>query len=323
MAIQRLQTEYPVTILCQVLAVSKSGYYHWIHRKEKRDQQKSRQDFLLFHIRRIDKLFRQTYGYRRMYEQLLLEGISCRQKEIYELMKQNHIQPKRKRKWMCTTDSNHDSPVSANLVNQTFQTNHPHQVWLGDITYLWSREGFLYLAAVLDLHTRKIIGWSMQTQRQASLIRQALQMALQHNFSKPDYLSRFHPDLWQPGREDNPSLHHFLVFHSDRGSQYASQDYRAMLKENRILSSMSRKGNCYDNAPMESFFHTLKTEATDRLIKPTIAELKACVFHYIESFYNRQRLHSSLGYLSPVIFEEKFYSTQKMNHQKLVFSDMV
>jgi len=250
-----------------------------------------------------------VYGYRRMYQQLNEEHIPCSKKEVYKIMKQHHIQVKRRKKYIRTTDSNHHLPVSPNLLCQIFKATHPNQVWLGDITYLSSVEGFLYLAAVMDLYTRRIIGWSMQEHMHTILIVDALNMAIQHNRHQSNFKDRLDPSLLVyelPIKTVPFGLDSFLVFHSDRGSQYASTEYRNQLHDNNILSSMSRKGNCYDNAPMESFFHTLKSEATDRLNQPTIAELKACVFHYIEAFYNRTRFHSSLNYMSPEAFEMQF-----------------
>lgn len=331
MAIQKLEPDYPLLILCKVLQVSRSGYYAWLARKDRINLHQSRKDQLLSHIRRIDKQVHHVYGYRRMYKQLKEEEhIACSKKEVYKIMKQHNIHPKRRKKYIRTTDSNHHLPVSPNLLGQTFQATHPNQVWLGDITYLSSVEGFLYLAAVMDLYTRRIIGWSMQEHMHTSLVVDAFNMAIQHNQHQPHFRDRLDPWLLvdESSIKAMPfGLDSFLVFHSDRGSQYASREFQHQLQENHILSSMSRKGNCYDNAPMESFFHTLKSEAIDRLVQPTIAELKACVFQYIEIFYNRTRLHSSLNYKSPKAFERQYASTIIDTHNQVLsyssYSSMV
>jgi len=293
-----------------VLDVSRSGYYLWINQKPRRDEQIKQQTLLLKYIRKLFYNSYETYGYRRVQKQLVnQEGIICSKQRVYILMKQNALHIKHKRKFIRTTDSNHDLPISLNLIKQSFkEIKRPNQVWLGDITYLWTKENWFYLATIMDLGTRKIIGWSMKPQINTELVLNALYMAILNRKGSPFFHNRLNPQLWQPDKENTHLLDQFLVFHSDRGSQYASKAYQQALKDHWILSSMSRRGNCYDNAPMESFFHTLKQDATDRLFQPSRDEVKSCVFRYIEGFYNYKRLHSSLGYRSPHEYDQMFYN---------------
>jgi len=270
---------YPITLMCQVLAVSPSGYYAWRNRPV--CQRKMADAQLLNKIKKIFEQSRQTYGSPRMHAILRKQGIRCGSKRVARLMRQAKLKVKRKRSYKVTTQSNHKLPVAPNLLNQQFTATQPNQVWLVDITYIATAEGWLYLAAVLDLYSRRIVGWSMQPTLNRKLVLSALDMALKLR---------------------NPPAG--LVHHSDRGSQYASRDYQAMLATYELLPSMSRRGNCYDNAPMESFFATLKMECIKGGVYSSRLEARAELFEYIEMFYNRQRIHSQLGYMSPVAYEQ-------------------
>jgi putative transposase len=311
--IQELACHYPVTTLCNVMEVGRSSYYDWLRKREEREQQETKKAFLLFHIQRVFHSKKQTYGYRRIFQQLSQEKIPCYENQIKKLMQEKQLRVKRRRKFIHTTDSNHGSPISPNLLNQNFIAIRPNQKWVGDITYLESDEGFLYLAVVLDLYSRRVIGWSLQPHMRGDLIIDALQKAIYNRFAMSTFQDR------RRQAENPASQEACLIFHSDRGCQYASKEYRSILQNQNILSSMSRKGNCYDNAAMESFFHTLKQECTDHLVKPSRSELKSAIFEYIELFYNRNRLHSTLKYVSPVQFEQLYLEKEeKVFEKKLV-----
>ena len=270
---------YPVTLMCQVLAVTPSGYYAW--RKRPASQRKMADTELLTKIEEIYVQSRHTYGSPRIHAVLRDQGIRCSCKRVARLMRQAGLQVKRKRSYKVTTQSNHNLPVAPNLLKQQFTADRPNQIWLADITYVATAEGWLYLAAILDLYSRRIVGWSMQPTLNRKLVLAALNMAL---------------------KQRRPPAG--LLHHSDRGSQYASGDYQALLADYDLLPSMSRRGNCYDNAPMESFFASLKTECIQGIVYPTRSVARAELFDYIELFYNRQRIHSQLGYRSPVAYEQ-------------------
>jgi transposase InsO family protein len=272
------QHQYPVVRLCQVLSVSPSGYYAWRKRRPSRRQVEN--DRLAAEIRQIHQESYQTYGSPRIHAELQQQGIACNRKRVERLMRLHQIRAVCKRRRRHTTNSAHNLPVAPNRLDQDFGAAAPNEKWVADISYIWTTEGWLYLAAVLDLFSRKIVGWAMGERIDRHLVHQALQMAL---------LTR------RPGTE---SLHH-----SDRGSVYASQDYQLLLADHRIQASMRRAGNAYDNAVMESFFATLKTELVHRRHYQSRAEAKTGIFAYIEGFYNRRRRHSALGYRSPVAFE--------------------
>jgi transposase InsO family protein len=224
----------------------------------------------------------QSYGSPRIQQHLRAEGVKCSRQRVARLMQQAGLRatPSRRVK-VVTTDSNHDYPIAPNRLNQDFTTSRVNETWLADITYIPTDEGWLYLAAVLDLHSRRIVGWAMSHSLHRQLVIDALQMAV-------------------TTRQPPPGLLH----HSDRGSQYASTDYQALLTKCHMHASMSRKGNCFDNAPMESFFGSLKSERVQQRHYRTRAEARTDLFEYIEVFYNRWRLHSALGYLCPVAFEQ-------------------
>jgi len=265
--------------MCELFEVSPSGYYAWIGRQPSVTE--TRRDELAAEIRTIHTAVKKRYGSPRMHAELVARGQACSRNTVAKIMKELGIQAISHKKFrVSTTDSNHDSPIAANLVDQEFTATKPNEIWLADITYIPTRAGWLYLAAVEDLYSRRVVGWSMGTTMESRLVVDALEMAVQQRF----------PDAG-------------LVAHSDRGSQYASDHYRRALAERGIECSMSRRGNCYDNAPMESFFATLKKELVHHEDYATVEAAKASVFEYIEVFYNRQRRHSSLGYVAPAEFE--------------------
>jgi len=272
--------EFEITVMCRVLAVSRSGYYAWRNRptsaRKMADQELSQ------HIKQIHDQSRQTYGSPRIQAELAENGVNCGCKRVARLMRQEELFAKQSRKFkVITTDSAHPYPVAPNLLAQDFTASRPNEKWLTDITYIPTAEGWLYLAVIMDLYSRRIVGWAMGDSLERHLVIAALQMAIKM-------------------RQPPPGLLH----HSDRGSQYASADYQALLTQSQIRCSMSRKGNCYDNAPTESFFGTLKTELVHHCHYQTKSEAKTDIFEYIEVFYNRSRRHSALAYQSPVNFEK-------------------
>ncbi len=272
---------WPVRLQCQVLGVSASGFYAWLNRPP--SQRAVANQNLLGHIRRIHWDSHKRYGSPRVCAALRAEGQRVSRRRVANLMRINNLQAIGKRRFrITTTDSRHNFPVAANVIDRNFGALAPNQKWLADITYIFTAEGWLYLAAVLDLYSRKIVGWAMRDHMRTELPLAALTMALQRQ--RP-----------QPG----------LIHHSDRGSQYASGDYQKALTAANITPSMSRKGNCWDNAPMESFFHTLKTELVHHKNYATKEDAKRDLFQYIEGFYNRQRIHSAINYLTPEQMEQK------------------
>jgi putative transposase len=264
--------------MCEVLKVSRSGYYSWLNRPESERREANRR--LLSEIRMVHDRSRRTYGSPRVTVELKASGIVCSVNRVARLMREAGLCVKTKRKYHATTDSRHDYPVAPNLLARQFTIDRPDAVWVSDITYIWTSEGWLYLAGVVDLYSRMVVGWSMSRRITQQLTLDALNQAL----------GRRHP---KPG----------LLHHSDRGSQYAAGDYQKLLKDHRMTVSMSRKADPWDNAPMESFFGTLKTELIYQERFSTREDAKVKIFEYIEMFYNRERRHSSLGYNSPVDFE--------------------
>jgi transposase InsO family protein len=266
---------WPVRVMCDALEVSASGYYAWRGRPESPRAAENRA--LLAGIRSVHARHRGRYGAPRIHAALRAEGRLVSRGRVERLMHRHGIRATTQRRFrVVTTDSNHSLPVADNLLDQTFLATRPNQIWLADITYIPTDEGWLYLATVLDLFTRKVVGWAMRDHMRQELTIAALTMAIQR-------------------RRPGPGLIH----HSDRGSQYAAGSYRQVLDAADMVQSMSRKGNCWDNAPMESFFHTLKTELVHHANYPTREAAKRDLFAYIEGYYNRQRLHSALGYLTP------------------------
>jgi putative transposase len=266
--------------MCELFNVSRSGYYRWFKRKpgprERRDQ------ILKQEILKVYQKGRGCYGSPRIHRDLLKEGLSCGKKRVERLMKALGIKARHKKRYKATTDSLHNHPVAENLLNRNFKVFRPNQCWVSDITYIYTKEGWLYLATVMDLYSRKIVGWAMEQYLSRALVIKALQMAV---------INR-HPG---PG----------LLMHSDRGTQYASLEYQKLLKKYGMICSMSGKGNCYDNAVMESFFHTLKVELVYGNIFETRAQARRCIFEYIEVFYNRIRSHSAIGYNCPEEYEKQ------------------
>jgi putative transposase len=271
---------FRVKKMCHVLDISRSRYYAWRRRSKGLQQQQN--DPLLEKIKEAYKMSRRTYGSPCITKELRENGVRCGKNRIARLTRLHGIYAKTKRRFRVTTHSNHHLPVAANLLKGQFQTDQPNKVWLSDITYIGTQEGWLYLSAILDLYNRQVIGWSMDERLTQDLVLQALQQAL--------------------GRRKPCSG---VVFHSDRGSQYAGHAFRRVLEQHRFSQSMSATGNCYDNAVMESFFHTLKTEVVYFERYRTRAEARQSIFEYIEVFYNRIRRHSALGYLSPLEFENR------------------
>ena len=277
--------EFSIWIMCRVLRVSRSGYYAWQTRPESERSVENRR--LVERIKAVHKKSRRTYGSPRVHRQLVAEGQRCSRGRIERLMWANGIRAKQKRKFVATTDSKHDLPVAENILRREFAVGEPNKVWLSDITYIPTDEGWLYLAGVLDLCSRTAVGWSMSESLERTLVTDALGMAYRRR---------------RPGKG--------LVHHSDRGSQYASEDYQSLLKDYGMQMSMSRKGDCWDNAPMESFFGTLKKELVHHRKYRTRDDARRDIFDYIEIFYNKQRLHSSLGYLSPANYEQHIAAKQ-------------
>lgn len=284
MSYQIIETERQagsVERLCRALGVSVSGYYAW--RRRQPSQREQADACLLRHIQAVYQAGRGLYGSPRVHAGLREQGIRCSRKRVARLMRQHGIHSRRRpKRRIHTTDSHHNRPLAPNLLERDFSASGPNEKWVGDILGIWTDEGCLYLAALLDTYSRMIVGWAMSCYRDEVLVTGALRMAL--------------------AQRDLPE-HAELIHHTDRGSQYTADDYLALLKTYGIQVSMSGKGNPYDNAMMESFFSTLRAELTDLERFPTRQLARTAVFEFIEVFYNRQRLHSSLGYRSPAHFE--------------------
>ena len=277
-AIQQHCSQYPVRMMCGALNVSRSGYYAWRSRPESKRAQRHRE--LTDKIHYFHQRSRETYGSPRIHEDLLDSGEQIGENTVALLMQRSSIVPKTVRKFRVTTDSRKTVPAP-NLLEQQFTTSRPNECWVSDITFIPTREGWLYLAVIIDLYSRAVIGWAMHKRMKTDLVLDALRMALMRR------------KICSP-----------LLSHSDQGCQYASADYRAMLAVNGIECSMSRKGCCWDNAVAESFFHTLKTELVHHEDYRSRREAKASIFEYIEVFYNRQRRHSHIGQVAPLVFED-------------------
>lgn len=270
----------PVVRACRILGVSASGYYSFHSRgtsKRRRDDM-----VLLAHIREAFSLSHCTYGSPRMSMELKDRGLCIGRRRVARLMRENGLKARQPRRWRRTTDSHHGFPLAPNLVERDFTASSPNEKWVADISYIWTQEGWLYLAVIIDLYARRVVGWATGNRLHLELALHALKMAL----------IRRRP---QPG----------LIHHSDRGGQYASWEYQNTLKAHGILVSMSGKGNCYDNAAVESFFKTIKSELVWRMKFLSRRQANDMIAKYIEGFYNPERRHSTLGYLSPVQFENK------------------
>lgn len=273
--------EFPVGLMCRVLQVSRSGFYAWVRRGP--SARARQEEKLRAAVRRVFRENHGRYGSPRVWRELRAQGIRASERRVERLMREEGLRARARRRFVGTTDSRHEERVAANELDRRFAVEAaegPDRVWVSDITYLWTAEGWLYLAVVLDLATRRVVGWGMGTTLETSLVLRALRMAL---------------------RRRRPPAG--LLHHSDRGCQYASAAYRAALAAAGIRASMSRAGDCWDNAVAESFFATLKWELVRRCRWATRAEARSAVFEYIEAWYNRRRRHSSLGYVSPAEYE--------------------
>jgi putative transposase len=275
-----------VAVLCRVLGVSRSGYYAW--RSREPSPAEVRRKELTDEVKEIHAEVKGRYGSPRIHAELVARGTTCCENTVARLMREAGIAAKARRKFRQTTDSNHPHPVAENLLDREFDPDEPNTSWVADVTYIPTGEGWLYLAAVVDLFSRMVVGWSMATTMTSRLVVDALEMALVRRL---------------PGSG--------LVAHSDRGSQYASEHYRRRLAEERIGCSMSRRGNCWDNAPMESFFASLKKELVHHEDYATRDQARASIFEYIEAFYNRVRRHSALGYVAPAEYERTHNPTHR------------
>jgi putative transposase len=277
--------------MCRALEVSRSGFYAW--RSRDASAADVRREELADEVKAIHAQVKARYGSPRIHAELVANGHECSVNFVARVMHEAGIAAKTKRKFRQTTDSNHSMPVAENVLDRQFDPDEPNARWCADITYIPTREGWLYLAVVEDLFSRRIVGWSMDATMTSRLVVDALEMALARRLR----------GSWPSGSE--------LVAHSDRGSQYASEHYRRRLREERIECSMSRRGDCWDNAAMESFFASLKKELVHDEDYATREEAKASIFEYIEAFYNRVRRHSSLGYVAPDEYERTHNQTHR------------
>ena len=265
----------------RALQVSASGYYAWADRRPSKRQ--LREAGIAASVKKFHTRSRQVYGYRKVHRDLVQEdGHTCSAEMVRRVMRRNGLKSKVKRKFIATTDSRHSYSVAPNRLDRKFSATEQNRKWVGDITYIRTREGWLYLSIIQDLYSRKIVGWSMAETIKSALVCDAFKMALQHRRPEPG-----------------------LLFHSDRGVQYAAEEYQDMLSRNKVICSMSRKGDCWDNACAENFFSRLKCEHIQDRLYASRHEARQDVFWYIEVFYNRSRRHAALGYVSPIAFEEQ------------------
>jgi len=279
-AIQEHARRYPIRLMCRALTVSAAGYYAWRARPESTRSVSART--VLSAIRVIHRESRETYGSPSIWDALVKQGHRVGEHRVARLMRQHGIRAKTVKKWRATTQSQHRFPVTTNTLNRQFTVAQPNRVWAGDLTYVWTTEGWLYLAVILDLYSRRVIGWAMGHRLTVELAERALTMALANRTPRAG-----------------------LLHHSDRGSQYAAVSYQRLLGEHGITTSMSRKGNCWDNACVESFFGTLKRELVYHRHYATREDATQDIFEYMEVFYNRRRRHSTLGYNSPAEYEAR------------------
>ena len=275
--------------MCRVLEVSRSGFYAWRSRDVSAAEE--RREELTAEVKEIHAQVKARYGSPRIHAELVAKGHACSVNFVAQVMREAGIAAKTRRKFRQTTDSNHGLPVAENILDRDFDPDEPNTSWVADVTYIPTREGWLYLAVVEDLFSRRVVGWSMGATMTSRLVVDALEMAL--------------------ARRLKGSLSSGLVAHSDRGSQYASEHYQRRLREERITCSMSRRGNCWDNAAMESFFASLKKELVHDEDYATRDQAQASIFEYIEAFYNRVRRHSSLGYVAPEEYERTHNQTHR------------
>lgn len=287
--IEERKTEWPVVLMCRVLGVSRSGFYAW--RSRDASAADERREELTEEVKDIHAQVKARYGSPRIHAELVAKGHACSVNFVAKVMREAGIAAKTRRKFRQTTDSNHTLPVAENVLDREFDPEEPNTSWCADVTYIPTREGWLYLAIVEDLFSRRIVGWSMDATMTSRLVVDALEMALSCRLKG--------------------SSSSGLVAHSDRGSQYASEHYQRRLAEEGITCSMSRRGNCWDNAAMESFFASLKKELVHDEDYATRDEAKASIFEYIEAFYNRVRRHSALGYVAPDEYERTHNQTHR------------
>ena len=288
--ITRHKCQWPISLQCEVLGVSASGYFDHVACGGRKDSSRPggrlSDEAALAHIKAAHAGSKGEYGWPRIWKELISRGVRVGKDRIQKLMKLHGIKARGKRRYVVTTDSKHNLPIAANLLDRNFEPERPNAVWTGDITYIPTDEGWLYLAGVMDLHSRHVVGWSMTSHMQTSLVTDALRMAW----------FRRHPE---PG----------LIFHSDRGSQYCSHEFQAVLAGYGMRSSMSRKGNCWDNAPTESLWGSLKVGRLHRCKFKTRRQAMDEVIDWL-TFYNHTRLHSTLGYISPMQFENNWFAAQ-------------
>jgi len=268
--------ELKINTMCKVLKVSRNGYYRW----QKQQKEQDSPNLLLNDIRRVFNESRRSYGSPRIYHQLKIEGIPCGRHRIARYMREEGIVARKRKKYKKPVSMQRIQPMANNILNRKFRVNEKNTVWACDVSYFWTRNGWIHLAIVMDLFSRKIIGWSMSNRIDKELTQNALKMALANR--EPD---------------------HAVLHHSDQGAEYSNKDYQTLLNENEMSISMSRKANCYDNAVVESFFKTIKSELSRKQRFKTPDEARSAIFEYIEIFYNRKRMHSTLGYLSPMEYE--------------------
>lgn len=279
--IEEEKAHYPVSVMCRVLDVSRSGFYAW---RTRRPSSRATQDeALACEIAAAHRRSRGTYGSPRVHAELRANGRLVGRKRVARIMRRVGLAGLTRRRYRCTTDSNHRQPVAKNLVKRQFDVQAPNHVWVADITYVWTWEGWLYLAVIVDLFSRRVVGWAVADHMRTELVLEALARAT---------------------GERQPAA--CLIHHSDRGTQYASDHYRHVLGEHDITCSMSRRGNCWDNAVVESFFATLKAELIERQPWPTRRQAQLAIHEYIASFYNQRRRHSYLGYLTPNGYEQRY-----------------
>lgn len=278
--IREHQNEFAVARWCWLLQVSRSGYYHWLTRPESRRAREDRE--LLVHIRRVHLEGRRAYGSVKTWCELRAQGIACGKHRVARLRRQDSIVSQRKRRFRLTVENRNTAPAAPNLLGQRFDVAQPNRVWVGDMTFIRTRAGFLYLAVLLDLYARRVVGWSMHDRPNLEVTLRALNMALEQRRPAPG-----------------------LVHHTDQAPLYSAYEYRGRMQDHGLMPSMSGRGNCYDNAVAESFFSNLKNELVHHCDFHTREAARTAIFDYIEVFYNRKRRHQTLGYLSPAQFEQR------------------
>ena len=278
--IREHDNEFSVARMCAVLRVPRSGYYDWVDRPAAARVVADRK--LLIEIRRVHLAFRRNYGATKTWRELRKRGIACGKHRVARLRRQDGIEAKRRRRFRLTVENHHTAPAAPNLLQRRFDVSRPNRVWVGDMTFIRTRAGFLYLAVLLDLFGRKVVDWSMHDRPNQELMLGALNMALANR---------------------RPA--HGLIHHTDQGVLYAAGEYREQMRKHGLVASMSRRGDCYDNAVAESFFSNLKNELVHHSDFASRESARAAIFDYIELFYNRQRSHQSLSYMSPVAFEQR------------------